>query len=192
MSTNIDNIISKEETTRLLLKHDSKFRGFCVKFSTYHTPSDDLYQEFVLSLFRKKPKLVVRDDEDFIRYCYRVIKNTAYDAKRKLDANKRKSHKTINNIATRSEDLTYVLESGRSTNQKHTIDEDMITHVMGETLTKRALDVMNLRVEGFDYSEISNILNMPISAVKSSLFRSRNKLAESLDPEKSFGVAVKR
>jgi RNA polymerase sigma-70 factor (ECF subfamily) len=70
--------------------------------------------------------------------------------------------------------------------------EDAMMHIqqLMESLPENQRSVIHLReVEQMSYQEICELLDMPMSQVKTNLFRARNKLKTALLKRESYGIS---
>ncbi|MCB4756950.1 MAG: RNA polymerase sigma factor [Elusimicrobia bacterium] len=153
----------------LVRRYHLKVMGFCLSILKNRTESDDAAQEIFLKAFKGLASF--QGESAFSTWLYRIAYNHCMNVQKS-----RQRH--------RLESLDALLERGNGE-----IGEDRITSAsLGEEsdLVQKALfslpedyrAVLNLRLRGLNYKEISLALNISLDTVKARLKRSRQSLRE--------------
>jgi RNA polymerase sigma-70 factor (ECF subfamily) len=166
----------KEFTYQLLGLKDKLFR-FSARIVGDTELAEDVVQEVVIKMWDKRES---RDEyENLESYCMRITRNMSIDKIR----SKNYQHLSLDHVSETVE------ENGSP--YEHTAQDDTLSHVhkLMEALPEKQKMVMHLRdIEGRDYQEIAEILEISLSQVKVSLFRARKKIRTQLLNIESYGL----
>lgn len=147
-------------------------RNFANKLARNSVDAEDLVQETAIKAFRSRHTF--RPGSSFKSWAFTILKNTFI-----TKFNKRKKRAVVNKPI---EDFTYGLEN------KYAVRNDALSKIsileikkcINELSYKSKLPFL-LHVEGYQYSEISDSLNIPIGTVKSRINFARTKLKTILN-----------
>ena len=128
--------------------------------------AEDMVQEVFIKLWNRKEKL--RE--------YRSVEALAMVTLRNLCLDKLRTRKySTEKIETLQEDIEFM--TGDHSNDHHDIISRI--HQIIKTLPEQQRMVMQLRdIEGYDYEEIAEILNMNENAIRVNVSRARKKIRE--------------
>lgn len=146
-------------------------RNFANKLTRNSVESEDLVQETAIKAFRSRNTFKL--GTSFKSWSFTILKNTFI-----TKYNKRKKRAIVNKPI---EDFTYGLEN------KYAVRNDALSQIrvleikdcIKELSYKSKLPFL-MHVEGYQYNEISDSLNIPIGTVKSRINFARTKLKSIL------------
>lgn len=141
--------------------------NFAKKLTKNSVDAEDLVQETAIKAFRGKHTF--NEGTSFKSWSFTILKNTFI-----TKYNKRKKRKVVN---APIEDFTYALSS------RHAVKNDAISQMKIKEikscinqLTQKSRLPFLMHVEGYQYNEIANSLNIPLGTVKSRINYARTKL----------------
>ena len=149
------NIVVKDLSGRLY--------GYCVKYLNSHEDANDIVQDAFEKLWNNRKKV------EFEK------------AKSWLFAT---AHNTLLNFITKKNRITYMYELESKQNARNLSHDFELKEIVEFCLAKLPpvqKSIILLRdLEGYNYKDISEILNLSESQVKVYLFRARNKIKKQL------------
>ncbi len=150
----------------LILRYQSKLRGFLRKLSQNNEDGDDLAQESFLQAYRsiKQLKLEGTFEAWLFQIGYRVFLQFA--RKKKLQ------------YETLSEDISLTVTMDQQEEDKNRLEKAL----KGLHLDERLVVLLHYQHE-FTHSEISKITTLPLGTVKSHIMRGTEKLKKQLGVE---------
>lgn len=149
-------------------KHDLVF--FCYKMLQDQTVAQDIAQETFLKVYLKRDSL--HCNENFKSYLFTIARN--------LCLNQLRNRKNTVNIDDDKPLLNYLIAEDQ--NSKAIEKNDILNRALF-SLSNDYREMVLLRdYEGFSYQEIAAVTHASVSAVKSKLFKARQKLREILLP----------
>ncbi|NND72358.1 MAG: RNA polymerase sigma factor [Rhodothermales bacterium] len=154
-------------------RHGNRVYGFIVHYLGGQNYADDVMQEVLIKLWKKRDAL---DRERVLSWLLTVARNACIDEHRKN--RNRQTRMTTNS------DLTEVAPDDRQSSvstaaEQQLAMEDLQREV--EKLEDPYKSIVILReIQGFKYGEIADTLGLPLSTVKVYLHRARKKLREQL------------
>ncbi len=140
--------------------------------------ADDLIQDVTLQILRKADSYT--EEGSFMGWASTIIRNTFINSYRK-------TKKRRDSLGTTVELMDYMEVDGDenvfepSIKQKIGIDSDLMNAV--NELDGDSRNIILLSSEGYDYEDISAIMDIPVGTVRSRLFRVRKTLKEKLKHE---------
>ncbi|MDP4084349.1 MAG: RNA polymerase sigma factor [Bacillota bacterium] len=132
--------------------------------------AEDVTQEAFVKAYYSLPKL--ENEFAFVSWLTRVVTNLCYDKNKKL--NKKK--------LAESEEL---IENVRMPNASSPIEQSIAKMTIKEAMEKIPLEQKNVlilrEIQGYSYSEISELLQIPLGTVKSRINTARENLRKELE-----------
>lgn len=162
-------------------------RAYAIAYSIMGNSHDsyDMVQDSFIKVYKHLHKFNFKSS--FNTWLFRIIKNTCIDEIRKKNRNK-----------TISIDYTYANSDGEVTVQYEDDSksiEDIVEEKERASLLKECLEKLSVEhrtvivlydIKGYDYQEISDLLEVSLGTVKSRIFRARGKLAEIIRNSGTF------
>jgi len=152
--------------------NSSALMNFALKLTKNRYEAEDLVQETALKAFKNGHTF--NEGSSFKSWAFTILKNTFI-----TKYNRKKKRGVVN---APIEDFTYAIES------KNTINNGAMSRLkIGEinncieNLSYKSKMPFLLHVEGYQYNEISQSLNIPIGTVKSRINFARKKLKGMLE-----------
>ncbi len=159
----------------LVERYERRVYGICYRFFGNHADAQDATQDTFLAIARRADRF--RGDSKLSTWIYRIAVNACKDRARARD---RRPQTPVEDVAETAAAGGVDLSSQ---------DEFGLVEVRGEIADALAqLDdvsrtlIILCAIEGRDYGEVSEIMDLPIGTIKSRVFRARAKLAELLAP----------
>jgi len=153
-------------------------RNFAFKLTCNTVDSEDLVQETALKAFNSMHTF--RKGSNFKSWAFTILKNTF-----NTDYRKRRRRRVVNMPV---EDFSFALESSYST------ENDAVTQIKVkeiktciQKLSTKCKEPLSLHMEGYQYNEIAEQLDIPVGTVKSRLNYARTKIKTLMEQR---GVAV--
>jgi RNA polymerase sigma-70 factor, ECF subfamily len=142
---------------------------FCLKMVNNHDQASDIVQEIFIKVYEKYNK--INNPDSFKSWIFTIARNDCYSALRK--------NKKLTNISS-AEEIIGQEQPGNEYEKKENIA------ILTDSLNKlkyedREIIVMKEYLN-YSYQEISEILNLSNGAVKSRLFKARQRLYDILYP----------
>jgi len=142
--------------------------------------AEDIVQEALSKLWRSRKKWEQIDNLE--AWSMRITKNLALDHLRSRKFRRTEDVEQVQQVSSSSATPLEQVE------QQDTLES--IRRLM-ETLPENQRLVIHLReVEDLSYQEICEVLDMPMTQVKTNLFRARNKLRMALIKQESYGIST--
>lgn len=166
----------KEFTYQLVEMKDKLFR-FSARIVGNNELAEDVVQDVVIKMWNKRGER--HQYKNLESYCMRMTKNLSIDKTRA----KHYQHIALDKTAEPAQDS---LNPYQQMVQKDTMTQ--IEELMQDLPEKQRM-VMQLRdIEGMEYAEIAEILEIPLNQVKVNLFRARKKIRTLLLNIESYGL----
>jgi RNA polymerase sigma factor (sigma-70 family) len=163
--------------TRIIPTKNKLYR-FALRLVNREDEAKDLVQEVFIKVWDRRNEMdEVQNTE---AWCMRVIRNLAYD---KLRQQQRRPSDTL--------DEKFDLKLNTPDPYEHMELSDNITRIASliKSLPEKQREAIHLRdVEGYSYSEISDIMGIDLNQVKTNLFRARNAVREKLININAYGL----
>ena len=144
---------------------DAKWKSlYRLAFSWCHDPdlANDIVQDTLTKAYRKRSQL--KDINTLDAWLYKILANTWRDQYR--------SQKPTVSI----DDVALVTSFGPGEEYDRTRIVSSVRHAVGKLNQEQRLVVTLVDLEGLSYSEVAEILSIPIGTVMSRLCRARNNL----------------
>lgn len=152
---------------QLLRLHYDRIHAVCRRIAGGSRDADDACQEALIKIVRNLPRFDGRSS--FGTWAYRIATNASLDELRKRDRRPR-----LDDGATERAD-------DRATHDVDDLGDRLILDQALATLSDDLRAAVVLRdVANLDYSEIAEVLDIPLGTVKSRISRGRAALAERL------------
>ena len=152
---------------QLLRLHYDRIHAVCRRIAGGSRDADDACQEALIKIVRNLPRFDGRSS--FGTWAYRIATNASLDELRKRDRRPR-----LDDGATERAD-------DRATNDVDDLGDRLILDQALAALSDDLRTAVVLRdVANLDYSEIAEVLDIPLGTVKSRISRGRAALAERL------------
>ncbi|HHS95990.1 MAG TPA: RNA polymerase sigma factor [Phaeodactylibacter sp.] len=141
------------------------------------TEAEDVVQEVYIKMWRKHSEIsTIKNIE---AWCVQVTKNLA------IDKTRSKHRRTVD--IQKSFDL--YAEQAAPDKVLEAKDVLQRVHSLIENLPPSQKTILHLRdIEGHSYQEIADLLDIPISSVKTALFRARQFLKKEIDKQNNYGL----
>lgn len=162
-------------------------RAYAIAYSVMGNSHDamDMTQESFIKAFKNINKFNFKSS--FNTWLYKIVKNTCIDQIRK---NKRKKTISIDKAVKVHDGEVFFDIEDSNTN----IEEDIEKKEMSKKLYEKLDELSNSHkqvlllcdIQGYDYKEISDILNLPIGTIKSRISRARIKLVDIMEKDGTF------
>ncbi len=159
----------------LVDRYERRVYGICHRFFGNHVDAQDATQDTFLAIARRGGAF--RGDSKLSTWIYRIAVNACKDLARARD---RRPQTPVEDVARTAAaagvDLTSDDEFGLSEIR------DDITAALGQLDEVSRTLIILCAIEGRDYAEVAEVMDLPIGTVKSRVFRARAKLADLLAP----------
>jgi len=153
--------------TQLYTETETALHNFAKKLVYDNAKAQDLVQETAIKAF--KSRHTFREGSSFKSWTFTILKNTFIS-----QYHKKKRRGVVNKPI---EDFTFALEN------QYAVKNDALSHLNVdcineaiENLSYKSKLPFKMFIEGYQYKEISNMLNIPIGTVKSRINFARTKL----------------
>jgi len=176
----------REAFDGLLEKHYGRVLGLAARYLGSREEADDLAQEVFLKVYRARHRY--RPEARFSTWLYRITVNLSLNW---IRARKTRRQVNLGALATESDGDAPGDAAARIADEASPLPLDRLSDLEVHALVRRCLMelperqrlvVVLFRYEGKGYQEISEILELSVTAVKSLLFRAREALRERLAP----------
>ena len=142
----------------LLLRHDERMRGLAYRLLADREGMDDALYAAYLEAYKGMPRL--RPDKDFGQWLYRLTYNACIDE-----------------IRRRGRQPDTARRAGRAKNES---TSEIVREALAELPPSQRVTVVLVDGEGFEHSEVADILGVAPGTVSSRLYRARTKLRRRL------------
>ena len=161
---------------QLVERHQNAVIGTVAKMLGNHSEAEDIAQQVFLRIWRNAKRY--RPDAKFTTYLFTITRNLVFNETR------RKSRKKEVSSDEREENSNQLIEASPDRQPDAELLQAELQHAVDEAIAAlpeiQRMAVVLRRYEQLSYEEISTVLNLSVSAVKSLLFRARTTLRESL------------
>ena len=161
----------------LITRHQNAVIGTAAKMLNSTSEAEDIAQQVFIRLWKSASRYQVK--AKFTTFLYTITRNLVFSE------TKRKQRKKEHSLEQQQEDSYTVIEDKNSQSPGEEILQAELKAKIDEAIMilpeKQRLAVIFRRYENMPYEEISDILELSVSAVKSQLFRARNTLREHLN-----------
>ncbi len=160
----------------LIHRHQGAIVGTVAKMLGNASDAEDIAQQVFIRLWKSAPKYKVK--AKFTTFLYTIMRNLVFNESR------RRNNKKEHSIEEREDDLHIQTEDPNTTSPDNDYLQKELQKAVDQAISelpeKQRLAVILRRYEGLSYDDISETLDLSVSAVKSQLFRARTTLRESL------------
>ena len=163
----------EEAFARLVEKHQHAVLGTVAKMTNQSSESEDIAQQVFIRLWKSAKRY--QPTAKFTTYLFTITRNLVFNATRK------KSRRKEHSLDEQEDDWHKTVEDqNHSARPDQSLVDAELQQVVDQAIAslpeKQRLAVILRRYEGMPYEEISAILDLSVSAVKSQLFRARTTL----------------
>ena len=165
-----------EAFRELIERHQNAVIGTIAKMLGNASESEDLAQQVFLRLWKSRARY--QPTAKFTTFLYTIARNLVFNESR------RKSRRKESSLDQKQDEYELELPD----NPNHRPDQEHLNQEMREAIDraiqdlpeKQRIAVVLRRYQNLPYEEIATVLDLTIPAVKSTLFRARTTLRESL------------
>lgn len=144
---------------------------FGTNFTTDHELLKDCIQDVFVKIYLKSREL--KDIKNFKAYLYISLKNKLYDEMRKLSMMSEAELEELNPIAEGGTVEEVYVENETKMNKSH-----LVTSLMEHLSPRQRKAIQLYYIDGREYEEICDILQMNYQSVRNLVYRSMQKLRE--------------
>ncbi len=174
---------------QLVSRHQEHVLSTLVHFTDSLQQAEELTQEVFLKVY--EARLRYEPTAKFTTWLYRIVRNEGLNAKR---YKKRHPERFLNTSPSPGDEgagaeENLLAKSGYMPARQYDAKEEReMVHLALKSLDPRQREaILYQHVEEMDYSQIAQVMEMTVPAVKSLLYRARRRLAEILTPYMSEG-----
>lgn len=166
--------------TNIIRRYSDKIFGFAIKMTKNRSDAEDIVQEISLTLVKKLDSF--KGNSQFSTWLYKVTLNTCYMA---LNKTKKNNHHEVKSEYLNENTPSSQASLGKWSQSPARISQyresaELIKDAVNE-LSEYNRKIIRLKdMEGYSNAEVSEIMGISISAVKSRLLRSRIILRKKL------------
>jgi len=164
---------NKEAFSVLVRKYLPGLLNFFYRMNVYSSDRDDLVQETFIRLFNYRSKY--KPSAKFTTFLYMIARQVQVDYFRKQQRRMLLAESMKNEFVEPQEDCS---RQGKNEDRKERVERALGT--LSEEM--RCVVVMSI-YQGFKYSEIAEILNIPVGTVKTRMFHALQKLGKVIEHE---------
>jgi RNA polymerase sigma-70 factor (ECF subfamily) len=162
----------------LIRSHDTKIRSFALNITGgKHALANDIMQEALIRAYDNIATF--RGDCSFLGWLWRILKNDFLRYQRHVDASRE----------TALEEPGTMVDPTIPTTEESVIQEERIGHLrqLVSRLSIEDQEVITLiEFQGLTLEETAVLLDLSLEAIKSRLYRARQRLAESVKKNKNL------
>jgi len=162
-------------------------RAYAIAYGIMGNSHDayDMVQDSFIKIYKNINKFNFKSK--FNTWIYRIVKNTCIDELRKQ---KRKKTVSLNGIFNHNDEEVAFQYKDQSKSIEEIIEEKEVSKILKQEIEKLSYEQRSVLIlydiKGYDYKEISKIMEVNLGTVKSRLFRARNNLAKLLRNNGTF------
>jgi len=160
----------------LITRHQGSVIGTVTKMLGASSDAEDIAQQVFIRIWKSAPRY--QPKAKFTTFLFTITRNLVFNESR------RRSRKKEFSMEEREEEFNIQSEdSGTAAPDDQLLHGELqiaVDKAINALPEKQRLAVILRRYENMPYDEISQVLGLSISAVKSQLFRARHTLRESL------------
>ncbi len=164
--------MTNDEFENLIIQQKNRLYRFAFSILKNCEEAEDAVQEIVLKLWSKRLSLQI--DKNIESFCMQSVKNHCFDVLRK-----------------RTEDLNYknkaILNFAENLNFENIDLVEKIKIEVQNLSTQQRMAIELKDFQGYDYDEISEILEMSVNSIRVNVSRGRKKLYEIFKEELKNG-----
>ncbi len=163
---------------RLIEKHQNAVVGTIAKMTNMSPDSEDLAQQVFLRVWQSAKRY--KPTAKFTTYLFTIVRNLVFNY------TKKKSRRKEQSLDEQEEDWHQqrAIDGAKQPDEslQHAELQKIIDKAIADLPEKQRLAIILRKQEKMPYEEMALILELSVSAVKSTLFRARATLRESLEP----------
>ena len=160
----------------LVTRHQNAVVGTVAKMLGNASESEDIAQQVFLRLWKSAPRY--KPSAKFTTFLFTITRNLVFNETRRK--HRRNEHSLDEQEDDWHQQIPEASESQPDARVLHAEVQRAVAQAIANLPEKQRLAVVLRRQENMPYEEISKILNLSVSAVKSQLFRARVTLRDSL------------
>lgn len=169
----------------LVDRYERRVYGICYRFFGNHADAQDATQDTFLSIARRAGSF--RGDSKLSTWIYRIAVNACKDLAR---ARSRRPQTLVEDVQEAADASGTMLAASDDAFGLVEVADDVADALAQLDEVSRTLIIL-CAIEGRDYAEVAEVMDLPIGTVKSRVFRARAKLAPLLvhlvDPDADGG-----
>ena len=158
---------------QLLRRHYDKIYAVCRRVTGNASDADDACQEALIKISRSLPRFDGRSA--FTTWAYRIATNASLDELRK-----RRRRPSLHSVRGDDDSAPEVVDPLAAKRIDAVTDRVALDEALAELSDDFRTAVILRDVADFDYSEIAEVLDVPIGTVKSRIARGRSTMADRL------------
>lgn len=165
---------------QLINQVEAKMLSVAAGLAACPDEADDIYQDAMICAFKAMPGF--RMESQFSTWLYRIVVNTAMSSKRKLKRQLSRFVSTTTASGSETE-LEYEKYSNGADPEMELHNEQLskaINRALECLTDKERISFVLCHQQGFKISDAANVMQCSDGAVKSFLFRAREKMREQL------------
>lgn len=167
----------------LFMRHRNQIYSLSYRMTGNASDAEDLCQDVFLVAMRKIGSFQGRSS--FSTWLYRVAVNRSKDFLRKRKRNPEIPHdEEMGEPVPAASERAKERDSGPENKAMQSEAQDLVRSALAQLPPSLRAPLVLHELEGYEYSEVANMLHIPVGTVKSRIFRARVKLAEILEPHK--------
>ena len=160
----------------LVTRHQNAVVGTVAKMLGNASESEDIAQQVFLRLWKSAPRY--KPSAKFTTFLFTITRNLVFNETRRKQ--RRKEHSLDEQEGDWHQQIPEASESQPDAQVLQAEVQRAVEQAIANLPEKQRLAVVLRRQEHMPYEEISKVLNLSVSAVKSQLFRARATLRDSL------------
>ena len=172
----------------LVIKYQSRVVSVAFKYVKEIQLAEDISQEAFIKAYRALDSF--REESAFYTWIYRITANTA------MNYLTSKTRRNESNFTDLVKDESLQFEIPTADTPEEILMADDLRKIISKalmTLPEETRTALSLReFEGFNYEEISKIMNCPVGTVRSRIFRGREALEEIIKPFLKDNMGTKK
>lgn len=174
---NNDFITSKKVINSIIHKHGKSLtvyaRSLARSFRSFHLDENDLLQDFYLKIL-EKPNIYtkIKESDNQISYLFSILKHDA------LNVIKKNENRLNRETQIFFERFEYDIHTTTSLTEKNI--KDFLDAFVTDEVDKK---IMSMRIQGYKYKEIADVLNIPANHIGVKINRMKGKIQKQLVDE---------
>ncbi|NWK57168.1 sigma-70 family RNA polymerase sigma factor [Verrucomicrobiaceae bacterium N1E253] len=161
---------------QLIERHQHAVIGTVAKMLGNPSDAEDIAQQVFIRIWKSAPRY--KPTAKFTTFLFTIARNLVFNESR------RRSRKKEYSMDEREDDFHLQTPDPQQARPDQDVLHAELQHAVDQAIAslpeKQRMAVILRRYEGMPYDEISEVLGLSISAVKSQLFRARTTLRETL------------
>lgn len=180
----------KEAFEKLIIAHEKIVYNIALRMLKNTCDAEDASQEVFIKVYKSLKRFDGKSA--FSTWIYRITVNTCIDIIRKHS-----NQNTVSideEIETNEHSVKKQFQDSSPTPEETALSSEKASevHKALQKLSSEHRTIITLRdIEGFSYSEISDITQMPVGTVKSRISRARSQLQTILEKSELFSTSIR-